>query len=70
MNCMITQQYLTGEGVSRKSEQVSLTEGAMKAFEVLKQTCMMAPVLAFAHYTKQFLLETEVSKEGLGVVLS
>ena len=27
------------------------------------------PVLAFANYTKEFLLETDVSKEGLGAVL-
>ena len=42
----------------------------MKAFEVLKQVCMTAPFLAFADYTKLFLLETNASKEGLGAVLS
>ena len=31
---------------------------------------MSSPVLAFADYTKDFLLETDASKEGLGVVLS
>ena len=31
---------------------------------------MTAPTLAFANYTKPFLLETDASKEGLGVVLS
>ena len=31
---------------------------------------MSAPVLAFAYYTKEFLLETDPSKEGLGTVLS
>ena len=62
-------KYLTGEGASRKSEQVLLTEGAMKAFKALKQACMTAPILAFDDYTKPFLLETDASKEGLGTVL-
>ena len=30
----------------------------------------MPPILTFADYTRDFLLETNVSKEGLGVVLS
>ena len=49
---------------------MSLSEGALKAFETLKQACMNSPVLAFTDYTKDFLLETDASKEGLGVVLS
>ena len=63
-------EYLAGEGASRKSEQVSLTEDALKAFEALKQVCMTAPILAFADYTKLFLQETNVSKDGLRAVLS
>ena len=63
-------EYLAGEGASRKSEWVLLTEEAMKAFKVLKQTCMTAPILAFADYTKPFLLEPNASKDGLGAVLS
>ena len=31
---------------------------------------MSSPVLAFADYMKDFLLKTDASKEGLGVVLS
>ena len=49
---------------------MSLSEGACKAFEMLKQACMNSPVLAFTDYTKDFLLETDASKEGLGAVLS
>ena len=49
---------------------MSPLEDALKAFEVLKQVCMAAPVLAFADYTKAFLLETDASKDRLGAVLS
>ena len=63
-------EHLTGEGASRKSEWVSLSEDALEAFEALKQACMSSPILAFANYTKDFLLKTDASKEGLGVVLS
>ena len=52
------------------SECVSLSKDALKAFETLKQTCITAPVLAFADYTKSFLLEMDASKDGLGAVLS
>ena len=62
-------EHLAREGASRKSEQVSHSEDALKSFEALKQACMTAPVLAFADYTKPFLLETDTSKDGLGAVL-
>ena len=63
-------EHLVREGASRKSEQVSLSKEALEAFQVLKQACMNSPVLDFADYTKDFLLETDTSKEGLGAVLS
>ena len=46
-----------------------LSEDALKAFEALKHVYMRSPVLAFADYTKPFLLETDASKDGLGAVL-
>ena len=39
-------------------------------FKTLKRACMNRPVLAFTDYTKNFLLETDALKEGLGAVLS
>ena len=61
---------LSGEGASRKLEWVSLLKDALRSFIALKQTCMSAPVLAFADYTKEFLLKTNASQEGLGAVVS
>ena len=49
---------------------MSLSEEALETFEALKEACMNSPVLAFTDYTKDFLLETDASKEGLGAVLS
>ena len=49
---------------------MSLSEDALDAFQALKQACMSTPILAFTDYTKDFLLETDASKEGLGAVLS
>ena len=63
-------EHLAREGASRKSEWVSLSEDSLEAFQALKQACMSSPILAFANYTKDLLLETGASKEGLGVVLS
>ena len=63
-------KHLAGEGTSRKSEWVLPSKSALEAFQVLKLACMSAPNLAFTDYTKDFLLKTDASKEGLGAVLS
>ena len=60
----------SGEGASRKLERVLILEDALRAFNALKKVYMSTPVLAFTNYTKEFLLETDASKEGLGAVLS
>ena len=49
---------------------MSLSKEALESFEQLKQACMHSPVLAFADYTKDFLLETDTLKEGFEAVLS
>ena len=61
-------EHLAEEGASRKTEWVLLSEYALGAFQALKQACMSAPVLAFADYTRDFLLKTDTSKERLGAV--
>jgi transposase InsO family protein len=40
-----------------------------EAFEELIRLCTTAPVLAFADYSKPFILHTDASLEGLGAVL-
>ena len=61
-------EHLAREGASRKLEWVLLSEDALEAFQALKQACMSSPVLAFAGCTKDFLLKTDASKEGLAMV--
>ena len=61
---------LQGENSKLKSHPVGLPPGALAAFQELKMKCLTAPVLAFADFKKPFLLETDASIEGLGVVLS
>ena len=61
---------LEGEASKLKSEAVTLPPDALDAFEKLKMCCMMAPVLAFADFEKEFQLETDASSEGLGAILS
>ena len=63
-------EHLAGEEASRKSKWVSLPKNTLEAFQALKQACMSTPILAFADYTKDFLLKTDASKDGLRAVLS
>ena len=63
-------EHLAGEGASMKLEWVSLSKDVLEVFQALKQACMNSPVLAFADYTKDFLLKIDASKDRLGAVLS
>ena len=63
-------EHLSGEGAGKKNEWVILTSNIQSAFEMLRKACLEAPVFAFADFNKPFLLETDTSKLGLGVVLS
>ena len=46
------------------------TSDHQESFEKLKEVLTSAPVLAYPDYSKPFVLETDVSLKGLGVILS
>ena len=56
-------------GKEVKMGLVQLPLEAWEAVRILKNKIQTGPVLVFPEYDKPFLLETDASKEGLGVVL-
>ena len=46
-----------------------MSQKAKEAFNLLKQALLKASVLKFADYSKPFMLEMDVSSDGLGAVL-
>ena len=63
-------EYARGDTAKIKKEWVVLNEVARGAFHKLKNAVMSAPVLAYPDPNKEYLLETDASKLGLGAVLS
>ena len=57
-------------GKEVKMGPVDLPPEAQEAMGILKGKVQSVPVLVFPDFDKPFLLETDASKEGLGVVLS
>ena len=56
--------------LTRKDEPFCWSDGCEEAFERLKMSLTRAPVLAYPHFDREFLLETDASGVGLGAVLS
>ena len=57
-------------GKEVKIGPVDLSPEAWEAMSILKRKIQSVPILVFPDFDKPFLLETDASKEGLGVVLS
>ena len=63
-------EYARGDTAKKKKEWVVLNEAARNAFHKLKKAVMRAPVLAYPDPNKEYLLEMDALKLGLGAVLS
>ena len=61
---------MRGDPHKKKKESLTLNKEAKEAFNILKKAVMTAPVLAYPDPNKEYLLETDASKLGLGTVLS
>ena len=57
-------------GKEVKMGLVQLPPEAQEVVKILKDKIQSAPMLVFPDFDKQFLLEMDASKEGLGAVLS
>ena len=71
-------ELLKGSGCNKKkqrrkpsvaSKEFIWQEQQQLAFDKLVSMCCEAPVLAYADYTKPFIVHTDASMEGLGAVL-
>ncbi|KAL4281717.1 hypothetical protein GQ457_03G008900 [Hibiscus cannabinus] len=54
----------------RKAGTFEWTQPAQAAFEVLKQKLCATPVLGLPDFTKEFIIETDASRVGIGAVLT
>ena len=59
----------SGENAGKKKAAIKWDSRCQQAFDDLKTLCTMAPILAFAGFTKPFKLHTDGCGTGLGAVL-
>ena len=62
-------ELTSGENAKRKNRPVEWDDRCQESFEALKKLCSECPVLAYADYSKPFVLHTDASTIGLGAVL-
>ena len=64
------QKIRKGEMKRSDLPEFQWTPGCQEGFDQLKKALTEAPVLAYPDYSKPFILETDASLKGLGMVLS
>ena len=62
-------ELTSGDNAKHKNQKVDWNIRCNDSFEALKSICSECPVLAYADYTKPFVLHTDASTTGLGAVL-
>ena len=59
----------SGENAGKKMAAIKSDNRCQQAFDDLKKLCTMAPILAYANFSKPFKLHTDACGMGLGAVL-
>ena len=59
----------SGENAGKKKTAIQWNSKCQQAFDDLKRLYTMAPILAYADFTKPFKLHTDACGSGLGAVL-
>ena len=62
-------ELTSGENAKQKHRPVEWDDRCQASFEALKKLCSESLVLAYADYSKPFVLHTDASTTGLGAVL-
>ena len=62
-------ELMSGENGKKKHSKVQWTDRCQESFDSLERICSESSVLAYADYSKPFVLHTDASTMGLGVVL-
>ena len=62
-------KLISGKNSKLKKKTIDWSLDCDLAFKELKDLCSNMPVLAYADYTKRFMLHTDASKLGLGGML-
>ena len=63
-------ELTSDKNVGKKRVAIMWDDRCQQSFDDLKCLCFMAPILAYANFTRPFKLHTNACGSGLGAVLS